>query len=299
MNETTRTEADAVAEIAYKAAQPDTIPLPSPTDGREIIALPKGVELKSIKPFLDEYLTAPERKKGSAKFEDLASFIEHTNRFKDVDSAIFADPDPTDPKLTSVLDYHRQGDGPARFGTHRGVYEFPLSEEWTAWAKANREMFAQQAFAEFVENRLLDIVDPTTAGEAARAFAVNLGSGFAAPSKILELSRGISINANSRLQKATNLSSGETQLQYATQHVDDTNAPIKVPNAFLIQIPVFRNGPLYQLPVRLRYRLRESAVTWFYELYRPERAFEDAFKEAAAAAKEATSLPLFVGAPES
>ncbi len=72
-----------------------------------------------------------------------------------------------------------------------------------------------------------------------------------------------------------------------------------MPGAFLVAIPVFKGGAPYQIPARLRYRVREKSITWFYELHGVDRVFDHAFSEACAKAANDTGLPLFLGAPES
>lgn len=288
--------ASVVAAIVRDHIKPEQLELP---DGNDVLLLPQGIEAHSLKPFLDEYRRAPERRKGIAYLGDLDSFIAHAKRFADEDSALFADPSATNPSLTAVLDYHRIGsDGAPRFGQHRGVYSFPLSDEWQAWQKSNGKAMGQAEFAEFVENRVTDLADPSGAGESALALAEAIGATFASPSKLLELSRGLSLRVGARVQNATNLTTGEVQMQFVTEHQDERGAPLKVPGAFLVALPVFRSGALYQLAARLRYRLRDGVVSWFYELHRSDRVFEHAFKEACDLAQKETNLPLFVGAPE-
>lgn len=75
-------------------------------------------------------------------------------------------------------------------------------------------------------------------------------------------------------------------------------APLAIPFAFLLAIPVFRSGAVYQVPARLRYRVRDAGVTWSFNLYRPERCLDDAFREACERAQKETSLSLFLGSPE-
>lgn len=293
-------EAQAVAEIVEKHLTPTPFEL-AYEDGTKatVLAVPNGTNLVSIKKYLDEYLQKPERRRGTANLGDLASFIEHTNRFKDKDSAIFASPDPSHPKLVSVLDYHRQGDkGDPRFGTHRGVYDFPLAEEWKRWVGAAGNYMSQKSFAEFIETNIVDVDDPGRAGEGALQFARLLGTELASPQRLMDLSRGLSVRVNSKVANAVNLGTGEAQLQYGTEHTDERGSPLKVPGAFLLAIRVFRGGILYQVPARLRYRVKEGDVTWCFELWRTDRAFEDAFGEAIGKTTAATGLPVFVGTPE-
>lgn len=39
-------------------------------------------------------------------------------------------------------------------------------------------------------------------------------------------------------------------------------------------------------------------IMWFYQLFQPEKSFDDAFDEACNKAKVETKLPLFYGSPE-
>ncbi len=294
-NIATRTEAAAVANIVRRHVKPDLLSL---DDETKVLLLP---EAQSIKPLLDEYLTQPERRKGTARLGDLASFIAHAMRFSDVNSVLFASPDPKQPSLTSVLDYHEAThEGAPRFGQHRGVYAFPLSDEWVAWTTSNAKPMDQRKFAEFIEDRVIDILsDPSNMGARARNLAESIQVSFAPASRLLELSRGMSIRVAAKVTSAQNLATGEVQVCYATTHEGDGGGGSdKVPGAFLVGIPVFRNGAGYELPVRLRYRLSDGALSWFYELHGADRVFEHAFAEACESAAHATGLPLYVGTPE-
>lgn len=297
-----RTENDAIADVLTKLQAPVTLDLESPDgDHAKVIALAKGLELHSIKPFIDAYRTTPEFRHGTARFIDLDSFIAHTKRFADPDSVIFADPNPLAPApaLTAVLDYHHAGaDSSARFGKHRGIYTFPLSEEWLVWTSRNGKHMPQAEFAEFIEGRILDIADGAEAGESAKHFADTVGASFASPSKLLELSRGLTLRVELKVRNAKNLATGEASIMFEAQHTDEYGGALTVPGAFMVALSVFKNGPLYRIPARLRYRHRDGKITWFYELYRADRAFELAFKDACDKAQKETALPLFLGSPE-
>lgn len=274
--------------------------------GRQVALVPADKSIQSVKKFVDEYAATPDRKKGVARLGDLNSFIEHANRFKDAGSALFARRDKAEPSLTVVLNYHEAGGGAARFGDHRGVYAFPLSDEWKAWTKVDNEKMGQADFAAFLEDRIVDVLPPPEMdaakegvhGDAILELAKLVGGSFAGPEKLIALGRGMAVNAEARVKGAVNLSSGETTIQYEEVHADGAGEPLKVPSLFLIGIPVFANGVAYRIGIRLRYRVAGGRVAWFYSLYRPERSFDDAFLEACATAAAATGLPLFYGAPE-
>lgn len=271
----------------------------------QAVAIPRGYELKSVKPFLDEWRGRPEQRAGEAQIQDLESLIAIANRFKDEGSVLFADTTPETPGLLAVFDYHREGvAGEARFGRHRARYPFPLSDEWKAWAKFDGEKMSQAEFAEFLEDRIGDVLPPPTftdeADDADRVVRLGrlLGGTFASAQRLLELSRGLKVAENSRVKSAVNLSTGEAQIAYESEHRDEQGAPLKVPNLFLIGIPVFRAGALYRIGVRLRYRVAGGSIVWLYQLYRADVVLADAVTEACSKAAAQTSLPLFKGVPE-
>ena len=267
------------------------------------IVLPSGKRVESLKKIYDEYRDAPERKRGTAKLTSLDSLIAHANRHKDGNSVLFASDDPNSPSITAVYDYNLAGEtGAPRFGQHRAHYAFPLSDEWLAWKKAAAGPMKQEAFAEFLEDRIVDVLDPASMdapiGDSITEFAAQLGIDLASPQKLMTLSRGLSVKINATAKNAVNLTSGEGELTFSETHVNDQGVTLRVPGGFAIGIPVFRLGAGYQVPVRLRYRVAEGKVTWTVAMQRTDLVFADAIKEAADKAKAGTSLPLFFGAPE-
>lgn len=295
-----------VADIVTDLHKPHILEVAHPvTDEKAALALvPEGLRVVPLKPVLDEFRQFPERRKGTAQLADLQSFVQHVNRFKDADSAIFASPDRARPLLTAVLDYHESvedADDPTkalpRHGQHRSIYTCPLSEEWKAWTQRQGQTMSQTEFAEFIENHIDDVhlvEDETTL----QTLVGQLGGRLAGRSALVELSRGLQVSVETAVQQAVTLATGEIAIKYVEQHTDGAGAPIKVPNLFVIAIPVFVGGDRYQIPVRLRYRLAGSRLTWHFLLYRADRSFDDAYAELCAEAAEQTGLPLYRGTPE-
>jgi hypothetical protein len=315
-----RPEAEAVAEIVKKHIAPTVVPLTVPDEGSAaVLVLPDGLGLRAhdIKPYLDAYRKNPEFRKGTARLQDLASLVAYVNRFKNEDSALFADRNMAAPAITGIIDYHDavnsldgvvDTEAKARFAYHRANYAFPLSDEWKAWKTADGTLMDQQAFAEFLEDRIGDVMMPPDLNhapldddkEAKLANLVGLlGGAFASPSRLMELSRGLAVRVSETVKQATTLSSGEMQIQYTAAHQDEQGQPLKVPTLFLVAIPVFRSGALYQIAIRLRYRVSGGSVKWCCQMYRPDKVFEHAFDEACVVARDGTALPLFMGCPES
>jgi uncharacterized protein YfdQ (DUF2303 family) len=263
--------------------------------------IPPGKTLSSLKEFQDEWLEHPERATGTANISDLASFIEFTNRTKTPNTVIFANNDRNSPSFLAVFDYNQAvaAGGCPGWSEHRAEYKFPVSDEWKQWVGSHKRTMTQEAFAEWIEDRIIDVADPTLATDRTKEILNALGGVLlASQAKLLALSKGLSVHVKSELENAVNTSSGEANLVWKTEHQDATGSKLVVPGAFLIAIPLFRGGPSYPIIVRLRYRAERGQVTWSYLLYRTEEFFEMAIRSACAEVREQTSLPVIVGTPE-
>ncbi len=265
-----------------------------------------------------EYLK-PARRRGIARLATLDSLVDWSSRFKGETSALYADPDMTAPKLTCIADYHGEGaasfnpttgDPLARHCSHRGVYSFPLSKEWKKWSQVSGRGLDKNEMGQFIEDNAKDVLNPTPAlinGTTADAEAWEVGlietaakieGRFGSLSQLLQLSRSFQVYESSDLKVSTNRDTGESAIQFLNEHKDADGAPLRIPNLFLIAIPVFESGHAYRLPVRFQYRKSGSTVKFILSIYDPEAAFDDAFNEAVTEAQTRTELPLFMGTPE-
>lgn len=289
-----------------------------------LITVPQGRKVENLTKAVRDAMEwlHPMQRRGTARLQSLDSLILWANRFKDADSALFADSAMARPSLTAIADYHQAGaeglphlgsTNPvlARHGHHRAVYDFPLSDEWKAWNAISGKPLDKDEMGEFIEANAKDVFDPTpdmiagkvkdtTAAWEARLIetAQKIEGRYGQLTQLLAMSRRFQVYETSNLEVKTNRDTGEQEIQFLNEHRDKDGAPLKVPNLIVIAIPVFRNGAPYRMPVRFRYRKTGASVKFILSIYAPERSFKDAFEEAANAAAEATGLPLFVGTPE-
>jgi len=269
-----------------------------------IMAPDGGYEMLSPET-LDAFKDRPSRRRGTATVTSLQSLIDHVKRFGDEDSAVFVCDDRASPSITAVLDYNRKDiddeHGEYRHGLHRTFYRFPLSDEWKAWHARNAEMMTMPAFAAFLEDNVLDVAEIEAVPESAKRF-VEMGGGeknIADWSMLTKLAKGLAIFENSVVTEAVNLSSGEGQLTLGNAHdTEIEGVKVKVPTMFFIAIPIFREGAIYRLPVRLRYRKSGQGVVFWFELWRSDRAFTDAVQEAVEKVGTETGAQVFYGSPE-
>jgi hypothetical protein len=296
--------ADAV-DAARRLGPPEIREISEPITGAKALVRISPDGVGAVDPdIFDAYRAAPRRREGTARLVTLDSFVAHTNRFKSPQSAIFADADPKAPYLLSILDYHPEGpaaEAVPDFGEHRGIYRFPLSPEWARWTGADTRKMSMTDFAIFLEDNIGDVVETADEDipEDMAKFANAAGyTSLAGPSRLIELSRGLTVNEKAEVREVRNLQSGEAQLLFASEHVDAAGAPLVVPNLFILALPVFKDDGYYRVLARLRYRKAGGTITFHYELWRADRVFDDAVRRAADRAAEATGLPLFYGHPE-
>ena len=262
---------------------------------------------------LGDWRTGPERLQGTATLTRLESLIEHVNRFKDDDSVIYASEDRSNPKLTAVLNYHERRNTPfsevgeeispevprPRWGDHRAVFNFPISDEWKAWTGANTKWFSMPDFAKFIEDRIIDVSDDHANLPADLADLVKRTNGkIASSARLMELSVNLEVFEGSKAGQKINLQSGEAAFEMTSEHVDKAGKKLSIPGMFVIRIPVFKHDVAYRLGARLRYRKTGDGLVFSYELFRHDAAFDDAVKNAAETVAERTELPLFFGSLE-
>ena len=92
------------------------------------------------------------------------------------------------------------------------------------------------------------------------------------------------------------LANGQIQFQY-DEVVRGTaqKGTIEIPEKFVLGVPIHVNGPAYRIEVRLRWRLQEGKVVFWYEVVRPHRYIEHALKEISQRIANETALPLLAG----
>ncbi|MBK4216115.1 DUF2303 family protein [Paracoccus caeni] len=285
-----------------------------------IIAAPEGIKLHDLtKQHRDaREALVPLQRTGKATLHDLDSLIDWTNRFKSDATALFGQITPT-PKLTTVIDYHGEGastvdplngDPTASYGRHTGTYHFPVSEEWKRWTAISGKALDKDVFGEFIEENAKDFLDPTPAllgnnTDSAEQWeirmieiAAKVQGRFGQYAALNMLSREFKAHEVGHLNVSTNRDTGEAHVQFLTEHRDPDGQPLKLPNLFMIAIPVFEEGALYRLAARFRYRKAGSEVKFIVTLYNPDVALRDAAREAMRSAHERTSVPLMMGVPE-
>jgi len=224
-------------------------------DGVPFVVVPTGYDVQRV----EDTLVMPTRHRGTVTVRDVASFIAVVKDYGRDCTRLYRTVEP--PQFQAVFDDHA-GDQP-RWGQHRAVYACPLSPEWHTWTKANKQACAQADFAQFIEDNLLDIVEPAAAD-------------------MLEISRTLQAKKKVAFASGIHLPNGQTQFTYEEQ-IDGTagsKGQFLVPEVFKIGVPVFEGGPRYAVTCRLRYRIGDRGqLGLWYDIERPHKVLEHAVEE--------------------
>lgn len=204
-------EAQSIVDVATRAAEPQSLDL---GDGRFYsIVSPSGevkiVDLEAERRKVEDQ-DAPRHKRGTYRVHDADSFVTYLNKHGDDHTEVWADNPAA--KITAVLNAHQGlvGDTAAdgtrpRFEDHRVEYSVLLTDAWKAWTEHDGKLISQSDFAEHIEDRAIDIIEPSGADmlELAQTFQATIGVNF---------------------ESSKRLSSGERQLEYR-EKIDAQAAP--------------------------------------------------------------------------
>ncbi len=293
---------NAIVALAKAASDVSVISLPTaglgnglPPSVPVLIDQRPGGLMSSFATIIEAYRLRPERCIGTARVTTLESFIAIANRHKSEHSAIFARTAWPEPKLTTVIDYHKLDHTPDH-ARHRIEYAFPITDELKAWIGANGKLMEQAEFAAFLEEHAAELAVPfdAEANEYERLFKEK----FAAPNELIALSRSLEIFVGARVKRAERLSSGERTVEFVEEHTNPKGEKVDIPGIFMVAIPAFIDGQPVRIPARLRYRAAGGSISWGYRLYRWEFWLRNQVQSDLARAAKETELPAFEGAPE-
>lgn len=226
----------------------------------------------------DARAAAPRRLRGTSTHLEMASFIEHVNRFKDAASVIYAD--PSKGTLTAIYD-HPAGSGMPAWAEHRAIYACPTSEQWRTWTGHAGVPMAQDPFGAWIDDHMEDIVS---------------ADGYPPAAAVLEMARSLVIHSHGTFERRINPTTGESICVCKDEHEASST---KIHRAFMLGIPVFIGGQSYALEARIRFTMRDGKPQFSYDLPRASAVLADAFNQIRAHVTEKTGLPLYVGTPES
>lgn len=235
---------------------------------------------------LEKYQPAPARKRAIVSTYETASFIDYVNRHK-ISGMTHLAGQATElgGSFTAIMDYHGTGSGDdtdAGWGEHGITLSLSASPEWSRWIANNQRYMSQEAFAEFVEDNMGDIIHPDAAA-------------------VLEMAQGLQGKKTVQFKSGKNLKDGAIKLEYV-ETIDVTGTAtrrddsMQVPNSFMLQLVPFIGADGVQMEARLRFRIgNNGALTFAYILNRPYKVIEHAFLLARTEIEEKTGIKVVLG----
>lgn len=259
----------------------------SPDDSNEYagrhLLLPPGWKHEVIDDA--RFMSSPRRAQAKAVAEDVDSFLAYVSRHGTQSGTTVwckTDTEQGHLRFTAILNDHDPLDGSAGWRDHICTYEPMMSVEWRRWKGQDRKSFNQVEFASFVEDNLADIASV---------------EGMPTGSQMLEMALSMEATQDVRFKSAIRLSNGGVQLQFVQDDDAQTLARMQLFERFAIGIPVFWNAQAYRMNARLRYRVRDGKVSFWFELERPDQTFEAAAKTLIESVRQQAGVPFFFGAP--
>lgn len=120
---------------------------------------------------------------------------------------------------------------------------------------------------------------------------------------MLEIALNFRAKQNVAFKSGIRLQDGQVQLEYVEQNeasASSATGNLKIPEEFSIAIPVWSGlgAKKYDFKARLRYKVGQGAVQLRYELIRPHKVVEQAFKDVLDEIKKGVKeAPVIFGKP--
>lgn len=281
--ETQQELSNLAATLAREMKAPIEI-ISEPGGNLKRLALPPGwtlVERDDDAKLLDQ----PRRKIAKVRLHDSESFVGYVKRHGSLtDSSIWcvANYKAGSVNFLAIINDHGEDEESADWRDHRAQFIPEFSEEWTRWNGKHKHLFSQTEFAAFIEDNLKDIasVDGSPSG-----------------AQMLEMALTFEANQDMRFKSAIRLQNGGVQMSFVQDDDAQTLQKMQVFDRFSLGIQVFWNGDAYRIDARLRYRVRDGKLTFWFELIRQDKVLESATQTLITHIREKTGSPFFFGDP--
>jgi uncharacterized protein YfdQ (DUF2303 family) len=269
--EVTSSEAAVIAGLAIAGMDLGNV------DGAPFIVLPPGYTTQD----LSEHLAAPTRIRANVSLDVLRSFVEYVVKHKGEHSRIYfmrsEARNDRGPRFVCIVDDNGNSDDKADWRQHTATLALLHSRQYATWTRANKTPVAQDAFVEFIEANLPDIVSPDGA-------------------ELLELCRNLDITKSASFSSMTRTQHDSVSFAYS-EETKAGKGVISVPTKLTISIPIFERGPHAQIEAKFKFTLNEGRLRLSYELLRLPDILDDAIDLAVDEVGDKTELTVLYGNP--
>lgn len=242
------------------------------------VVTPVGAEhhVVDLEEHFDTFREAPRRKTGTYHAHTGDAFIAYLVKHGRRETEVWADIERR--SVTAVINAHEEDYDLAGWGDHRLELKLQHTPAWLAWSKYDGVQMTQVQFAELLEERLQDVVEPdgATLTEVARTFRATKSVAF---------------------ESDHVLSSGQVQLGYR-EEIDakaGRKGNLDVPEKFTLGLAPFEGGSPYPVLARLRFSIDGGTLRIKYVLDRPADVVRAAFDQVVGLIGAGVDAPLFHG----
>lgn len=242
------------------------------------VVTPAGADhhVVDLEEHLDTFRANPRRKLGAFAAHTGDAFISYMEKHATSTSELWAD--ITKRTVTAVIDAHDKSGGEAGWGEHRLVLQLQHTPGWQAWTAHDGKWLSQVEFAEFLEERVQEVVDPdaATLTEVARTFRATKAATF---------------------ESDHVLSSGQVQIGYREEitAAAGRKSNVDVPEKFTLGLIPFEGGAPFKVTARLRFSIDGGVLRIRYVLDRPTEYIRTAFSDVVGVIAAGVDAPLFHG----
>jgi len=208
----------------------------------------------------NKHLPQPPRVTRSVTLTDLEELVNYLNELVATDGApypvIFADY----PSLQFCLfpAYH-QGKA-LSWLDHQVRVNLCHSREFKQWQEKNGVRMSQVDFAEFIDRNVIDIIEPTGAS-------------------MLTMAQTLEATRTEVFKSAVRVSDGTHKFTWANDTADGAGNTV-IPDRFKLALRVFQGDEdAMEVTAKLYYRIKDGAVTFFYQLHRVDEIVEKLWTE--------------------
>lgn len=237
--------------------------------------VPEGSEIEVTD--LEKYLPTPRRKAGTVTLHNAASLAAYFNKHK-IEGASTLYADVTEQRVAAIIN-EDAGDQPG-WRDHRAVLVLEHTDAWDIWSEHDGQWMSQVQFAELVEDRLTDIVEPDGA-------------------TMLEIALTFQSHTKANFESNYRLVDGQRQYTYTEETTSGAvNGTVEIPQEITLGIAPFEVSPEpYKVIARFRHRSQNGALLFGYKLDRPEDVIRTAFDDAVKTIEDTTNTPVLYGVP--
>ena len=281
------TKTNEIESILKAAPQPiiGTLDVETLLNGKiPAVFVPENYKL-TVMPELDKHLPKPLRKSGTRVLDDAESFIYYVKEHGTAATCrIYLQADFVQGLIKFTATFNDHLTDTSGWNDFKAIYAPKKSEEWKRWTSKDRDQMSQTEFATWLEDNLSDIAPPEPNGKK-----------FPTGSEMLSMAINFEATGDKSFKSQTRIQSGGIEFEFIDRENDATRGKMQAFERFELGLAPLFNGSGYRMESRLKYRVRDTKLTIWYELIRPDKVLEAATKDLVELIKKETEFPVLMG----